>query len=686
MDLILALIGLGLGFFIRSRCSRCSPQVKKSSPAEEQAKTSSVKEDPNKAPHGWSGDKFSKHPSDTISTKDRSIVEGSAVCEAGDITRAPHSWSGDKNSKHPSKTISTKDRSIVEGSAVCEAGDITRAPHGWSGDENSKHPSNMTSTARATELVSYEHRKPAIKHFRQVHPPYYGSTFDHIGYDKSSTEGTMVIQPEPPPRDRIRTLHTAPNWAESIKKVSASDYNQAKIGTAIEWKQRILEENQTKSKHHGSNQARFERKMASAKSNQTKMFKISPSLQYDKMSQFAKSNLIIQFNKLSNLTDPGPTVEIGLRTPQHTAPNWAESIEKVSASDGNQANMFKILPYLQTDKVNMQNHLEKFEENVIYLIHDGAAKNLIKPTPDYGAADLAKNGVRLHNAAARNMITPKFYDAAARNISTPACYNASANSLRKFNSRVHNGAAGNSSLQQETLSPEKGGKKGNIIRPLPSSRLSSTNTNVDRTVAVHPAPVLNSKVKKVSPQNNQHSSRVTSTKTVNFSSIPTGQSSSGNKSSHQGDDPPTHQQQPGGNQSSHQGDDPPTHQQQPGGNQSSHQGDDPPTHHQQPGGNQPSHQGDDPPTRLPTNTSKEKSMEFKLKKYLIKKNCLYQGVKGNLPNRHEEKRRFKRNWSKEIISLDRMQALSKNSPLRENLESPITDHQSPITTDDDSGP
>ena len=37
--------------------SRCSPQVKKSSPAEEQAKTSPAKEDPNKAPHGWSGKK-----------------------------------------------------------------------------------------------------------------------------------------------------------------------------------------------------------------------------------------------------------------------------------------------------------------------------------------------------------------------------------------------------------------------------------------------------------------------------------------------------------------------------------------------------------------------------------------------------------------------------------------------------
>ena len=321
-----------------------------------------------------------------------------------------------------------------------------------------------------------------------------------------------MIQPEPPPRDRIRARHTAPNWAESIKKVSASDCNQARIGTAIEWKQQILEKNQTKSKHYDSNQARFGEKMASAKSNQAKMFKILPSPQYDKMSQSAKSNLFIQFNKLSNLTDPGPTVEIGLRTPQHTGPNWAESIKKVSASDGNQAIMFKISSYLQTDKVNMQNHLEKFEENVTPLIHDGAAKNLIKPTPDYRAADLAKNGVRLHNAAARNMITPKFYDAAARNMSTPTFYNAPANSLRKFNSRVHNGAAGNSSLQQETLSPEKGGKKGNNIKPLPSSKLSSTNTNVDRTVAVHPAPVLNAKVKKVLPQNNQHSSRVTSTK------------------------------------------------------------------------------------------------------------------------------------------------------------------------------
>ena len=28
-------------------------------------------------------------------------------------------------------------------------------------------------------------------------------------------------------------------WAESIKKVSASDCSQAKIGTAIEWKQQV---------------------------------------------------------------------------------------------------------------------------------------------------------------------------------------------------------------------------------------------------------------------------------------------------------------------------------------------------------------------------------------------------------------------------------------------------------------
>ena len=78
-------------------------------------------------------------------------------------------------------------------------------------------------------------------------------------------------------------------------------------------------------------------------------------------------------------------------------------------------------------------------------------------------------------------------------------------------------------------------------------------------------------------------------------------------------------------------------------------------------------------------------MEFKLKKYLVKKNCLYQGVKGSLPNRHEEKRRFERNWSREIISVHRIKALSKNYPLKKNLESPITNHQSPITTDDDSG-
>ena len=61
MDLVLAIIGLGLGFFLR---------------------------------YLW--DKNSKHPSKTVSTKDRyRIVEETAVCEAGDITRAPHSWNGD---------------------------------------------------------------------------------------------------------------------------------------------------------------------------------------------------------------------------------------------------------------------------------------------------------------------------------------------------------------------------------------------------------------------------------------------------------------------------------------------------------------------------------------------------------------------------------------------------------------
>ena len=39
-------------------------------------------------------------------------------------------------------------------------------------------------------------------------------------------------------------------------------------------------------------------------------------------------------------------------------------------------------------------------------------------------------------------------------------------------------------------------------------------------------------------------------------------------------------------------------------------------------------------------------MEFKLKKYLIKKNSLHQEVEGNLPNGHEEKRRSKRHEEK----------------------------------------
>ena len=326
-----------------------------------------------------------------------------------------------------------------------------------------------------TELISYGHRAPAIEQFRQIHTSYCGPASDVPPMEKKNfsnpTEGTMVIQPEPPPRDGIRTLHDV---ADNVKKLATAS-----------------------------------------------------SACSDKMSQVVKSNFIIQFNKVSNLTNLSPTVEIGLETSQHTAPNWAESIKKVSASDcnqakmdpaiewmqqnleetrtesehsasnqaglekkmafikSNQAKMCEILSSLQIDKVNMQSRLEEFQKNITSLIHDGAAKNLTNPTPDYGAADLAKNGDRPHNAAARNMITPKFYDAAARNMSTPTFYNAPANSLKRFNSRFHNGAAGNSSLRQETLSPKKGGKKGNNIKPLPSSKLSSTNAKVDTTVAVH---------------------------------------------------------------------------------------------------------------------------------------------------------------------------------------------------------
>ena len=68
--------------------------------------------------------------------------------------------------------------------------------------------------------------------------------------------------------------HTAPNWAESIKKVSASDCNQAKMDTAIEWMQQNLEEIRTENEHAASNQAGHAKKMAAIKSNQAKILEI----------------------------------------------------------------------------------------------------------------------------------------------------------------------------------------------------------------------------------------------------------------------------------------------------------------------------------------------------------------------------------------------------------------------------
>ena len=107
-----------------------------------------------------------------------------------------------------------------------------------------------------------------------------------------------------------------------------------------------------------------------------------------------------------------------------------------------------------------------------------------------------------------NNVTPKFHDGAAKSMVTPTLDNGAADRMKI--SKFHDGATGNSTLQEKTSSPENSCKKNSNVKPFTSSNPPPTNLDACKTGAARPTSVLNSPDKKEVPQNKPHSSRMTS--------------------------------------------------------------------------------------------------------------------------------------------------------------------------------
>ena len=173
----------------------------------------------------------------------------------------------------------------------------------------------------------------------------------------------------------------------------------------------------------------------------------------------------------------------------HTDPNQAENTKKVTSIEANQTQIMGILSSLKDDNNTMQERLETIKSNV---------------TPKFS------------DAAAKNLVTPRFLDAAARNIVTPKIHDAAASKPGNFSSSAQEGAAGNSDMHKISSCPI-------ASTGMPPASLDDVKTRVTR-----PTPVLNSPVKKESPQGKPHFNKMTPMGSVSSTLPPTGQSNPGN--------------------------------------------------------------------------------------------------------------------------------------------------------------